>query len=101
MMIYHRFRKDFGWHPRDVDRLSRAELFWLPVISAAEVEAAETLARAQARDLKSAAREKSLLAFVGLAGRNRTFNAMPLSPAPWVPCGAVAGTGFEPVTCGL
>ncbi len=50
MMVYHRFRKDFGWHPRDVDRLTRAELFWLPVIAAAEDEAAETLARAQAKD---------------------------------------------------
>ncbi len=50
MMVYHRFRRDMGMHPREVDRLSRAELFWLPVIAAAEDEAAETLARAQAKD---------------------------------------------------
>ncbi len=43
MMVYHRFWRERGWHPREVDRLSRAELFWLPVIAEAEEQAAEQL----------------------------------------------------------
>ena len=42
MLTYDRWLER-GMHPRDVDRLSRAELFWLPVISAAKRDAAEQL----------------------------------------------------------
>lgn len=45
MLVYSRFAKaPWHWHPRDVDRLSREELFWLPVILEAEQDAAEQLA---------------------------------------------------------
>jgi hypothetical protein len=43
MMVYDQFADERGWTPRQVDQLTRAELFWLPVISAAKREAAETL----------------------------------------------------------
>jgi len=42
-MVYHRFWRERGWHPREVDSLTREELFWLPIIAAAEEEAAEAL----------------------------------------------------------
>lgn len=44
MLTYDRWL-DEGMHPRDVDRLSRAELFWLPLIRAAKREAGRQLAR--------------------------------------------------------
>lgn len=44
MMTYDRFAEERGWHPRDVDRLTRDELFWLPVIKAARQDASEQLA---------------------------------------------------------
>ena len=44
MFTYDRFADERGWDPRIVDRLTRAELFWLPVISAAKRDAAEQLA---------------------------------------------------------
>jgi hypothetical protein len=47
MLTYDQWLEDRGMHPRDVDRLSRSELFWLPVFAAAKREAAETLARAK------------------------------------------------------
>jgi hypothetical protein len=43
VMVYHRFWRERGWHPREVDSLTREELFWLPIIAAAEEEAAEAL----------------------------------------------------------
>jgi hypothetical protein len=43
MMLYDQFADERGWTPRQVDQLTRAELFWLPVISAAKREAAEAL----------------------------------------------------------
>jgi hypothetical protein len=43
MMTYDRWLDERGMHPRDVDRLTRAELFWLPVISAAKRDAAEQM----------------------------------------------------------
>ena len=43
MMAYDRWL-DRGMHPRDVDRLTRAELFWLPVIADAKADAARQLA---------------------------------------------------------
>ena len=48
MLTYEQWLDERGMHPRDVDRLSRGELFWLPVIAAAKREAAATLARAKA-----------------------------------------------------
>ncbi len=45
MMIYDRWLDERGMHPRDVDRLTRDELFWLPVIAAAKREAAEQVAK--------------------------------------------------------
>ena len=44
MMIYDRWLDERGMHPRDVDRLTRDELFWLPVIKTAKQDAAEQLA---------------------------------------------------------
>ena len=44
MLTYDRFADERGWDPRTVDRLTRAELFWLPVIAAAKRDAAEQLA---------------------------------------------------------
>ena len=43
MMLYDRWLSERGMHPRDVDRLSRLELFWLPVISDAKADAARQL----------------------------------------------------------
>jgi hypothetical protein len=43
MLVYRQWQRDFGVHPRDVERLTRGELFWLPLLAAAEEEAAETL----------------------------------------------------------
>jgi hypothetical protein len=45
MMTYDRFADERGWHPRQVDQLTRAELFWLPVIKAAKEDAARQLAK--------------------------------------------------------
>jgi hypothetical protein len=43
MLTYREWQRDFSMHPRDVDRLTRPELFWLPVLAAAEAEVAEAL----------------------------------------------------------
>ena len=43
MLLYDQFADERGWHPRDVDRLTRDELFWLPVIKAAKADAAAQL----------------------------------------------------------
>ena len=43
MILYDQFADERGWTPRQVDQLTRAELFWLPVVSAAKREAAEAL----------------------------------------------------------
>jgi hypothetical protein len=40
MMTYDQFADERGWHPRQVDQLTRAELFWLPVIRDAKQDAA-------------------------------------------------------------
>lgn len=45
MLTYDRFADERGWDPRIVDRLTRAELFWLPVIAEAKREAARQLAK--------------------------------------------------------
>ena len=47
MLTYDRFADERGWHPRQVDALTRAELFWLPVIRAAKEDAAQQLAKAK------------------------------------------------------
>jgi hypothetical protein len=39
MMIYHRFAEAYGWPPSVVDKLTRKQLFWLPVIKDAASEA--------------------------------------------------------------
>jgi hypothetical protein len=43
MMTYDQWLSERGMHPRDVDRLTRDELFWLPVIQAAKQDAAAQL----------------------------------------------------------
>ena len=48
MLLYDRFAEERGWPPRVVDELSREELFWLPVISAAKRDAAEQVAKYEA-----------------------------------------------------
>jgi hypothetical protein len=45
MMTYDRFADERGWHPRQVDQLTREELFWLPVIRTAKEDAARQLNR--------------------------------------------------------
>lgn len=45
MLTYDRFADERGWTPRQVDQLTRAELFWLPVIAAAKRDAAAQLAK--------------------------------------------------------
>jgi hypothetical protein len=47
--LYDRFAEERGWHPRQVDELTREELFWLPVIKAARAEAGEQVARLEAK----------------------------------------------------
>ena len=44
MMTYAQWLDEHGMHPRDVDRLYRDELFWLPVIKTAKADAAGQLA---------------------------------------------------------
>ena len=51
MLTYDRFAEERGWHPRIVDDLTADELFWLPVIRAAKADAAEQVAKLQAKDL--------------------------------------------------
>ena len=48
MLLYDRWLDERGMHPRDVDRLTRDELFWLPVIKMAKTDAAEQLAAIEA-----------------------------------------------------
>jgi hypothetical protein len=51
MLLYDRFADEpWHWHPRQVDKLRRKELFWLPVIRAAKQDAAESLAAAKAKE---------------------------------------------------
>ena len=53
MMTYDQWLEERGMHPRDVDRLYRDELFWLPVIASARRSASEQLAAmelAQSKD---------------------------------------------------
>jgi hypothetical protein len=42
MMVYHRFAEAYGWPPSVVDKLTRKQLFWLPVIKEATTEAVAT-----------------------------------------------------------
>lgn len=44
MMTYDQWLEERSMHPRDVDRLTRDELFWLPVIAAGRRSASEQLA---------------------------------------------------------
>lgn len=44
MFTYDQFAEERGWDPRQVDALTREELFWLPVIWASKREAARQLA---------------------------------------------------------
>ena len=44
MMTYDQWLEERGMHPRDVDRLNRDELFWLPVIKAARLDASAQVA---------------------------------------------------------
>jgi hypothetical protein len=50
MLTYDRFADDRGWDPRIVDELTRDEIFWLPVISAAKRDAAGQVAPLEAKD---------------------------------------------------
>ena len=43
MMTYDRWLSERNMHPRDVDRLTRDELFWLPVIQDAKEDAARQM----------------------------------------------------------
>ena len=52
MMMYDQWLDERGMHPRDVDRLYRDELFWLPVIKAGKQKAAEQLAAMEAAQSK-------------------------------------------------
>jgi hypothetical protein len=45
MFVYDRFAEERGWPPEVVRRLTRKELFWLPVISAAKAAAAEQVSK--------------------------------------------------------
>ena len=56
--MYDKFAEERGWTPRQVDELSREELFWLPVIKAARAEASEQIAKLEAKNL--AATKKGL-----------------------------------------
>jgi hypothetical protein len=44
MMTYGQWLDERSMHPRDVDRLTRDELFWLPVYAAGRRIASEQLA---------------------------------------------------------
>ncbi len=59
VMVYDQWLDERGMHPRDVDRLYRDELFWLPVIAAAKRDAADQLAAIEA------AKNKDLVAATG------------------------------------
>ena len=61
MLTYDRFADERGLHPRDVDQLSRAELFWLPVIREAKEDAARRWRR-HGRNEKRRSEEKGLAA---------------------------------------
>lgn len=52
MMTYDQWLDERGMHPRDVDRLYRDELFWLPVIATAKRKAAEQVAAFEAAHSK-------------------------------------------------
>ena len=41
MMIYHRFAEAYGWPPSVVDKLTRKQMRWLPIIKDATTEASE------------------------------------------------------------
>jgi hypothetical protein len=43
-MTYDRFAEERGWTPRQVDELTRDEMFWLPVIKTARQDAAAQVA---------------------------------------------------------
>ena len=43
MLLYRQWQRDFGMHPRDVERLTRSEIFWLPLLAAAEEASADAL----------------------------------------------------------
>jgi hypothetical protein len=50
MLVYDRFAEERGWTPEQVRKLTRQELFWLPVVAAAKREAAAQVAAAQPKN---------------------------------------------------
>ena len=54
LLTYDRFAEERGWTPRQVDELTRDEIFWLPVIRAARMDASEQVARLDAKNLGAA-----------------------------------------------
>ena len=48
--MYDKFAEERGWTPRQVDELTREELFWLPVISAARADASAQVAKLEAKN---------------------------------------------------
>jgi hypothetical protein len=48
-MTYDRFAEERGWTPRQVDELTRDEIFWLPVIRAARLDAADQVAKVESK----------------------------------------------------
>ncbi len=53
LLMYAQWLDERGMHPRDVDRLYRDELFWLPVIKTAKADAAQQIAAIEAGKAKS------------------------------------------------
>ena len=49
MLLYDRFAEERGWTPRQVDELTRDEIFWLPVIQAARLEAGAQVAKLESK----------------------------------------------------
>jgi hypothetical protein len=41
ILVYGYFKKDTGWHPREVDELTLEELEWIPIYEEAMYEARE------------------------------------------------------------
>lgn len=41
ILVYGYFKKDTGWHPREVDELTLEELEWIPIYEEALAEARE------------------------------------------------------------
>jgi hypothetical protein len=50
MLVYDRFAEERGWTPEQVRKLTRLELFWLPVVAAAKREAAAQVAASERKN---------------------------------------------------